>query len=118
MVLYSLLMKWLLDLKPSFQEQLLNMELFQTWQLGVKELQTDFHFCALTGKKEIMELGGINREGEEKVFLISTTHGGETHGLTAAIATIDEYKNKNVIAHTHAIGKKLIDLCSQLIKRK
>lgn len=84
-----------------------------TWGKGIAN---GFSFCALTGKKEIMELGGINREGEEKVFLISTTHGGETHGLTAAIATIDEYKNKNVIAHTHAIGKKLIDLCNQLIK--
>jgi glutamate-1-semialdehyde aminotransferase/spore coat polysaccharide biosynthesis protein SpsF (cytidylyltransferase family) len=83
-----------------------------TWGKGIAN---GFSFCALTGKKEIMELGGITREGEEKVFLISTTHGGETHGLTAAMATINEYKTKNVIAHNHSIGNKLIDLCNQLI---
>ena len=83
-----------------------------TWGKGIAN---GFSFCALTGKKEVMELGGINREGEEKVFLISTTHGGETHGMAAAIATINEYKDKNVIAHNHQIGKKLIDMCQQLV---
>lgn len=83
-----------------------------TWGKGIAN---GFSFCALTGTKEIMELGGITREGEEKVFLISTTHGGETHGLAAAIATIKEYQDKNVIAHNHAIGKKLAELCQQLV---
>ncbi|MGH2667334.1 glutamate-1-semialdehyde 2,1-aminomutase [Flavobacterium sp.] len=83
-----------------------------TWGKGIAN---GFSFCALTGTKEIMELGGITREGEEKVFLISTTHGGETHGLAAAIATIKEYQNKNVIAHNHNIGKKLAALCQQLV---
>lgn len=83
-----------------------------TWGKGIAN---GFSYCALTGTKEVMELGGINREGEEKVFLISTTHGGETHGLAAAIATINEYKEKNVIAHNHHIGKKLSALCVQLV---
>lgn len=84
-----------------------------TWGKGIAN---GFSFCALTGKKEVMELGGITRKGEEKVFLISTTHGGETHTMAAAIATINEYKTKNVIVHNHSIGKKLSDLCEQLIK--
>ncbi|TGD58109.1 glutamate-1-semialdehyde 2,1-aminomutase [Flavobacterium humi] len=83
-----------------------------TWGKGIAN---GFSFCALTGTKEIMELGGITREGEEKVFLISTTHGGETHGLAAAIATIKEYREKDVIAHNHSIGKKLAELCQQLV---
>ncbi|MGX7668334.1 glutamate-1-semialdehyde 2,1-aminomutase [Flavobacterium pedocola] len=83
-----------------------------TWGKGIAN---GFSFCALTGTKDIMELGGIKNTGEEKVFLISTTHGGETHGLAAAIATIKEYKEKNVIAHNHQIGKKLAELCSQLV---
>ena len=83
-----------------------------TWGKGIAN---GFSFCALTGTKEVMELGGITREGEEKVFLISTTHGGETHGLAAAIATIKEYREKDVIAHNHQIGKKLSDLCKQLV---
>ena len=65
-----------------------------TWGKGVAN---GFSFCALTGKKEIMELGGINRPGEEKVFLISTTHGGETHAMAACLATIEEFQKKNVV---------------------
>lgn len=76
-----------------------------TWGKGIAN---GFSFCALTGKKEIMELGGINRVGEEKVFLISTTHGGETHAMAACLASIDEFQSKNVIAHNHDIGKRLI----------
>lgn len=83
-----------------------------TWGKGIAN---GFSFCALTGIKAVMELGGIDRIGEEKVFLISTTHGGETHGMSAAIASIAEYREKNVIAHNHHIGRKLIDLCQQLL---
>ena len=83
-----------------------------TWGKGIAN---GFSFCALTGKKEIMQLGGINDLGKEKVFLISTTHGGETHGLTAAMATINEFKKNNVIEHNHNIGQKLIDSCQQII---
>ncbi len=83
-----------------------------TWGKGIAN---GFSFCALTGTKDVMDLGGIINEGEEKVFLISTTHGGETHGLAAAMATIKEYKEKNVIDQTHKTGKKIIELCQQLV---
>ena len=36
-----------------------------TWGKGIAN---GFSFCALTGKKEIMNLGGILNEGEEKSF--------------------------------------------------
>ena len=36
-----------------------------TWGKGIAN---GFSFCALTGKKEIMDLGGILEEGKEKVF--------------------------------------------------
>lgn len=84
-----------------------------TWGKGIAN---GFSFCALTGKKEVMELGGILNEGEEKVFLISTTHGGETHGMSAALATIDIFKNQHVIQHNHAIGNKLSQLCKELVQ--
>jgi glutamate-1-semialdehyde aminotransferase/spore coat polysaccharide biosynthesis protein SpsF (cytidylyltransferase family) len=85
-----------------------------TWGKGIAN---GFSFCALTGTKEVMELGGIRNTGNEKVFLISTTHGGETHALTAALATIDEYQKKNVIAHLHKIGDSLIQKCKDAITR-
>lgn len=84
-----------------------------TWGKGIAN---GFSFCALTGTKEIMEIGGITRTGEEKVFLISTTHGGETHTMAAAMATIEVFKSQNVIQHNHALGRKLGDMCEQLAK--
>ncbi len=84
-----------------------------TWGKGIAN---GFSFCTLTGTKEVMELGGINREGKEKVFLISTTHGGETHAMAAAIATIDIFKKQNVVQHNQSIGDKLIQLCENAIK--
>jgi len=85
-----------------------------TWGKGIAN---GFSFCALTGKREIMELGGINRAGQEKVFLISTTHGGETHSMAACLATIKEFKEKNVIHHNHRIGSELIQKAKDEIKK-
>lgn len=85
-----------------------------TWGKGIAN---GFSFCALTGKKEIMELGGIQQVGKEKVFLISSTHGGETHAMAAAIATIHEFKKNKVIEHNHNIGKMLIDGVNQILTK-
>ncbi len=84
-----------------------------TWGKGIAN---GFSFCALTGTREIMQLGSIDRKGEEKVFLISTTHGGETHALSAAIATINEFRNKPVIKHNHSIGDALIASCNKVLE--
>ena len=83
-----------------------------TWGKGIAN---GFSFCALTGKKEIMDLGGIVNEGEEKVFLISTTHGGETHAIRAGIKTIQEFNDKDVIKHTQSTGNELIIRINELI---
>ncbi len=74
-----------------------------------KGMANGFALAALAGKKEIMNLGGILNEGEERVFLISTTHGSEMSAFGAFIKTIEIYKNKNVTDHLWAYGKKLID---------
>jgi len=86
-----------------------------TWGKGIAN---GFAFCALTGKKEVMELGGIRNEGEEKLFLISTTHGGELSSMAAALATIEEFKNKAVIKHNHEIGDLFLKIVSELIEEK
>lgn len=83
-----------------------------TWGKGIAN---GFSFCALTGKKEIMELGGIKNIGQEKVFLISSTHGGETHAMAACMATIQEFQKHNVLAHNHKIGQQTIDRCKALV---
>jgi glutamate-1-semialdehyde 2,1-aminomutase len=67
-----------------------------------KATANGFSFCALTGRREVMELGGIRQTGRPRVFLLSSTHGGETHSLAAAIATLDAYAKQDVIGRLHA----------------
>ena len=67
-----------------------------------KATANGFSFCALTGRKEVMDLGGIQQTGKPRVFLLSSTHGGETHSLAAAIATLDVYAKENVIGRLQA----------------
>lgn len=76
-----------------------------TWGKGIAN---GFAFCALTGTKDVMELGGIQATGQEKVFLISTTHGAETHAMAAVLATIDEFERHDVVATNRALGRSLI----------
>lgn len=83
-----------------------------TWGKGIAN---GYSFCALTGKEEVMRLGSI-LEGQEKVFLISSTHGGETHALTAVIETIKFFKKNNVVGHNHSIGKSIIEKCRLAIE--
>lgn len=79
-----------------------------------KGMANGFSLSALTGKKELMELGGIHHD-RERVFLISTTHGAETHTLAAGIETMNVYKNQNVIETLYRQGKRLADGVNQSI---
>ena len=62
---------------------------------------------AVTGRRDVMEMGGINRIGQERTFLLSTTHGGEMSGLGAFIETVNIYKEKDVCHHLWSFGEKL-----------
>lgn len=74
-----------------------------TWGKGVAN---GFSCCMLAGRKEIMNLGGINHD-KERVFLISTTHGAETHALAAAMATIKAVKEHNLVERNTKMGETL-----------
>lgn len=86
-----------------------------TWGKGIAN---GFSFCALTGKREVMELGGIRNQGSEKVFLISTTHGGETHAIAAGLATLEEFQRKDVLDHLHHIGRYFCTTVEEVIRSK
>jgi glutamate-1-semialdehyde 2,1-aminomutase len=55
-----------------------------------------------------MRRGGFDTD-HDRVFLLSTTHGAETHALAACIATIEAYRDRDVCATLHAIGTILRD---------
>lgn len=85
-----------------------------TWGKGIAN---GYSCCALTGRPEIMELGGIRNSGEEKVFLASTTHGAETIGLAALIATIEAFQQEQMIASNWKRGTELRARLRQVIER-
>jgi glutamate-1-semialdehyde aminotransferase len=68
-----------------------------------KAIGNGFSFCALTGRAEIMDLGGIKHPSRPRVFLLSSTHGGEAHSLAAALAVIREYRDNPVIETQHRL---------------
>lgn len=72
-----------------------------------KALGNGFSISALAGKRELMDLGGLFHD-KERVFLLSTTYGAETHSLAAAIATMKIYQEEPVIDHLFGMGERLI----------
>ncbi|MDJ1484577.1 glutamate-1-semialdehyde 2,1-aminomutase [Cytophagaceae bacterium YF14B1] len=71
-----------------------------------KAIANGFALSALVGKKEIMQLGGLQHD-KDRVFLMSTTYGAESHALAAAMATIKVYQQEPVIQHLYTQGAKL-----------
>ncbi|MBC7784527.1 MAG: glutamate-1-semialdehyde 2,1-aminomutase [Burkholderiales bacterium] len=61
-----------------------------------KGMANGFSVSALCGRREYMRLAGIEHTDRERCFTLSLTHGAETHGLAACIATIEAYQNLNV----------------------
>lgn len=71
-----------------------------------KALANGFSVSALAGSREYMQVGGMDHD-RERVFVLSTTHGAETHSLAAAIATMRVYETEPVIEHIRAQGGRL-----------
>jgi glutamate-1-semialdehyde 2,1-aminomutase len=81
-----------------------------------KGLANGFSVSALAGKRDLMELGGLDHD-KERVFLLSTTHGAETHALAAAIATMKVYETEPVIEHLFRQGERLRHGAEEVIAR-
>lgn len=71
-----------------------------------KAIANGFSVAALTGKREIMRLGGLEHD-RDRVFLLSATHGAETHALAAAGASVREMETHGVSAHVARLGRRL-----------
>lgn len=68
-----------------------------------KGIANGFACATIVGKRELMSLG--NMDGP--AFLLSCTFGSELVGLTAAKATLQVYKEEEVISHFWNYGKAL-----------
>lgn len=74
-----------------------------------KAIGNGFSFCALTGRADVMDLGGIRQQERPRVFLVSTTHGGEAHAIAAALAVLREYGSKDVVGHHRRIAVQVAE---------
>jgi glutamate-1-semialdehyde 2,1-aminomutase len=79
-----------------------------------KAMGNGFAISALVGKREIMRLGGLDHD-QKRVFLLSTTHGAETHALAASLETIRIYRERHVVEFLWRQGERLRALVNQSI---
>lgn len=71
-----------------------------------KAMGNGFAIAALVRKREIMKLGGLDH-AKKRVFLLSTTHGAETHALAAARETLHIYERCHVVEQLYRQGERL-----------
>lgn len=81
-----------------------------------KAMANGFSVACVAGRREIMELGSIERKGAERVFLLSTTHGAEMSGLGAFVATVKYINSNDVIDYLWKYGANLISVMNESAK--
>lgn len=72
-----------------------------------KGMANGFSVAAVGGRKELMQVGAINQPGQERTFLLSTTHGAEMPGLAAFVASAQIYEAEDVVGHHWRYGQQL-----------
>lgn len=72
-----------------------------------KGIANGFSCTALTGRGDVMRLGGLDPEGARKLFLLSTTHGAESTGLAAMMATVNRFRDGTVVRANWQAGAAL-----------
>lgn len=76
-----------------------------TWGKG---MGNGYAIAALAGRREFMELGGLNTD-LERVFLLSTTQGPERVGLAAFRAVAATYRSSDPVGAMESAGRALAD---------
>jgi glutamate-1-semialdehyde aminotransferase len=77
-----------------------------------KAVSNGYSLSAAILKKELMELD------TSKIYTFSTTHAGETTGLSAAIATIKFYKNESLLSKINQKGEFLLKQIKEIIQQQ
>jgi glutamate-1-semialdehyde 2,1-aminomutase len=72
-----------------------------------KAMANGFSVSCIAGRRELMEQGSIELEGQERLFFLSTTHGAEMSGLGAFVKTVEVMQRENVIDHLWTYGYNL-----------
>jgi glutamate-1-semialdehyde 2,1-aminomutase len=78
-----------------------------------KALGNGFAISALAGRRDLMDLGGLNTD-RSRAFLLSTTFGPESTGLAAYLAVRHAYEEGDVIGTMEKQGLRLADAVNAL----
>lgn len=81
-----------------------------------KAMANGFSVAAVAGKREIMQLGSIESLGQERVFLLSTTHGAEMGPLGAFVKTYQILKEENVVEYLWDYGARIVQGINTIAK--
>jgi glutamate-1-semialdehyde 2,1-aminomutase len=81
-----------------------------------KGMANGFSVAAVVGRRDVMEVGAIDKPGTERTFLLSTTHGGEMCGLGAFIEAVRIYKSKDVCRNLWEYGTRFRDGINQIAR--
>ncbi|WP_412063502.1 glutamate-1-semialdehyde 2,1-aminomutase [Rubrivirga sp. IMCC45206] len=79
-----------------------------------KALANGHSVSALAGRRDLMEAGGLDT-AKDRVFLLSATHGAETHGLAAAIETMRIGASEDVAGQLMRQGARLRQQVTQAV---
>ena len=80
-----------------------------------KAMANGFSVSALGGRKELMDLASLG--GEDRVFLLSSTHGAEMGPLGAFMATIDFLQEHDAVGYVWDYGNELIKMMNDTAKQ-
>ncbi len=73
-----------------------------------KGMANGYSVTALLGPRQYMERGGL-RHAEPRCFLLSTTNGAEQSGLAATVATVEFYRQHDVIGALKETGRRVME---------
>ena len=79
-----------------------------------KAMANGYSLACVGGRRDIMQLGSIEFEGAERVFLLSSTHGAEMSSLGAFVATTNFLEKNGVVEHMYEYGADLKQLFATL----
>ena len=79
-----------------------------------KAMANGYSLACVGGRRDIMQLGSIEFEGAERVFLLSSTHGAEMSSLGAFVATTNFLEKNEVVEHMYEYGADLKQLFATL----
>ena len=82
-----------------------------------KAMANGFSVAAVAGKREIMQLGSTEFKGQERLFLLSTTHGAEMSSLGAFVQSMKFIREHDVIEHIWEYGEKLMGMMNSYAKK-